>query len=260
MYGLFGPGVKHRENCRRWASVILATVHGPVGLVGSGEFTEATEAVDMALIDGRPQRAVIIPAAAGQEGDGSIQRWLKKGINHYTLLGIEPVPLPIADRSDALKPAYVNQIAGAGLIYFSGGDPAYLSETLRGTPTWEAVLEHWRNGGAIAGCSAGAMMMGSQSRSPRRSTLSDSLRLFEHLVVIPHFDRMKRFRGRMVGSILEDVSPGTTVLGIDENTGITLIDDQWVVHGRGSAWELQSDPSRQFKAGSVADLALRPLP
>ena len=120
------------------------TAPGPIGLVGSGEFLPAMEAVDSALLAGRPARAVFLPTAAAPEGPESVAHWLGLGTDHYRRLGVEPVPLRVLDRDDADDPALASEVAGAGLVYLSGGNPGYLADTLRDTAVLEAIRAAWR--------------------------------------------------------------------------------------------------------------------
>ncbi|MGH9042399.1 MAG: Type 1 glutamine amidotransferase-like domain-containing protein, partial [Acidimicrobiia bacterium] len=117
-----------------------ASTAGPVALVGSGEFTPAMAAVDRLLLRGRPPRAVFLPTAAGQEGAERIGYWVRLGRTHYEDLGVEPVPLLVLDRASADDPELAAEVEGAGLVYLSGGDPAYLAATLAGTRVGDAIL------------------------------------------------------------------------------------------------------------------------
>jgi cyanophycinase len=90
---------------------------GPIALVGSGEFLPGMEAVDAALLAGRPARAVFLPTAAAPEGPETVERWLTLGTDHYRRLGVEPIPLAVLDRGDADDPTLASQVAGAGLVY-----------------------------------------------------------------------------------------------------------------------------------------------
>src|SRR2546423_4870490 len=94
---------------------------GPVALVGSGEFLPAMEALDAALLAGRPARAVFLPTAAGQEGPERVDYWLRLGSEHYRRLGAEPVPLTVLDRRAARGPGHPAPSGRAGSRYPSGG-------------------------------------------------------------------------------------------------------------------------------------------
>ena len=128
-------------------------------------------------------------------------------------------------------------VAGAGLVYLSGGNPPFLARTLRGTRVWSAIEAAWRGGAALAGCSAGAMALTGQVpdiRHPLRDAVP-GLGAVPQLSVLPHFDR---FAGRLPDLVLTKVSnppPGVTAVGIDEDTALVggLRDDpgEWEVHG-----------------------------
>ncbi len=233
-------------------------IRGPVGLVGSGEFTSTTSEIDQLLLEGRPPRAVIIPTASALDGSKTFQRWLQLGESHFLSLGVEPVSVPVADRAHAEDPEIAARIAGAGLIYFSGGDPEHLCETLRGTAVWAAVVDAWEAGAALAGCSAGAMMMGSQTRSPRKAYFTDALNIFDDLVVLPHFNRLNAFRPGMAEQVVSSAPDGTTVLGVDEDTGLVLTDSGWQVVGLGQAWLISAEGVTALSEDVLRSFDLRP--
>ena len=134
---------------------------GPIALVGSGEYLPQMAEVEGGLLAGRPPRYVQLATAAAPEGPRVTERWHRLGREQAARLGVEAVALPVLDRAGADDAAIAAQVAGAGLVYLSGGNPSYLAETLRGSVVWAAIVEAWRGGAALAGCSAGAMAMGS---------------------------------------------------------------------------------------------------
>ena len=132
---------------------------GPLALVGSGEYLPVMEHVERQLLEGRPPRYVQLATAAAPEGQDSLARWHELGRLAAERLGVQQVVIPVVDRVSADDPALAGLVAGAGLIYLSGGSPPFLAATLRGTAVWRAVEQAWRDGAALAGCSAGAMAL-----------------------------------------------------------------------------------------------------
>lgn len=232
---------------------------GPLALVGSGEFLPSTEVVDRSLVsfESASPRVAIVPTAAGHEGSASVERWMSLGTAHYDRLGAIPVPVPAVDIASANDPDLALLVDGADLIYFSGGDPLYITNTLRSSLVWQAVLRAWQNGAALAGCSAGAMMMGSVTASPRSSGLHDGLGLFRRLCVIPHFDRIDRFRPGMADSVVQAAPVGTTVIGVDEHTGLVHDGAAWVVRGQQSVWVFEDGERTNYEDGDPVPLELR---
>jgi len=66
----------------------------------------------------------------------------------------------IVDSETARQTSLVEQIESADRVCFTGGDPTYLLEAMRGSPAWQAVLDVLDWGGAIAKSSARAMIRG----------------------------------------------------------------------------------------------------
>jgi cyanophycinase len=230
---------------------------GPLALVGSGEYLPVMTAVEGALIEGRPPRYVQIPTAAALEGAGRLQYWLDLGAAQADRLGVEQVPVVVRDRSEAESSDLAALVHGAGLVYLSGGNPLFLSRTLRGTRVWAAVEAAWRGGAALAGCSAGAIALTGWVPAVRDPAAEPDrgLAVLPHLRVLPHFDRMKAWAPDLVARATAAASPGTAVLGIDEDTALVDLTGggrRWQVHGRRQAWVLRAGVSgRPFPAGAT---------
>ena len=221
---------------------------GRLVLCGSGEFTPAMVDVDRAILNDIPSRRIrvaIVPTAAGTED--TPKSWVEMGAAHFARLGADAVGVMVLDRASAEDRRNSDAIADADWIYFSGGKPGYVVETLSGTPFWSAVLARHRAGAVLAGSSAGAMMLGSRTFHfpdgvddagvPRRVAVRDALGLLPGIFVAPHFDAVPVawWRG------WADIWPaGHRMLGIDEDTAIVERADGWSVVGRGRALVFRS--------------------
>jgi cyanophycinase-like exopeptidase len=223
-----------------------------LALVGSGEYTPAMLEVEAGLLEGRPGRYVQIPTAASAEGDKRLSYWIELGKAQAARLGVEAVPLRVLNRTHAEDPAIVAQVAGAGLIYMSGGSPSLLAATLRDTALWRAIVAAWESGAALAGCSAGAMAMSDHVpdlRHPGRGG-EPGLGLLPHIRVLPHFDRMAGWIPGVLTRPFFRGANGIHVVGIDEDTAIVGGLEKFTVQGRQSAWLLSEGRRREFSAGS----------
>jgi cyanophycinase len=219
---------------------------GPLALVGSGEYTAAMRATDRALLErvagGRAARIALVPTASGLE-PGMPAVWNARGVAHFQALGAHVDALSVITREDCASPAVVAAIAAADLVYFSGGNPNYLTECWRDTPAWRALIERWRAGAAIAGCSAGAMMLGActvrvrDMMAGQKSSWTPALSAAPRIAVMPHFDRTAAFvSAAAFGALLRAAPAGVTVVGIDEDTALVSDNDgsEWTVSGRQS--------------------------
>ena len=217
--------------------------HGAIALVGSGEYSVQmqeleTELLHRAISRGKKNTFVQIPTASSHEGEASREKWKRLGQEQSDRIGSECIYLPIHEREDAFNQEFVDQIQGAGLIYFSGGDPHRVAEVYQGSPVWEAIVTQWRSGTSLAGCSAGAMAFGGSIMGLRRNHHSLGLALLPDMEVIPHYDKMLGWLpDRVAGFIAQNISQ-STLLGIDENTALVYT-DAWRKFGRGNVHVLR---------------------
>lgn len=216
---------------------------GAIALVGSGEYSVQmqeleTQLLHRAISRGKKNRFIQIPTASSHEGDASRAKWKRLGQEQSDRIGSECIYLPIHEREDAFNKEFVELIQGAGLIYFSGGDPHRVAEIYRDSPVWDAIVTQWKSGTSLAGCSAGAMAFGGSIMGLRRSHHSEGLALLPDIEVIPHYDKMLGWLpDRVAAFIAQSVTRGT-LLGIDENTALVLT-DAWRKYGRGKVHVLR---------------------
>ena len=225
----------------------------PIALVGSGEYLPVMTEIERALIAGRAPRYVQLATAAAPEGEGSLRRWHALGKQQADRLGVEQVIVDVRTRADAEQPAFAAAIGGAGLIYLSGGNPAYLAETLRETAVWRAIVAAHEAGAAVAGCSAGAMALSDWAPRIRdiNSEQPTGLGLVPHVRVIPHFDTMPSRVPDVLRNALLRLPEATTLLGIDEDTALVGGPHEWEVKGRQSVWLLGDGRREEFPPGVV---------
>ena len=226
----------------------------PIALVGAGEYLPVMTEIERALIDGRAPRYVQLATAAAPEGEESLARWHNLGRLQAERLGVEQVVVDVRNRQDAQNEELAALIEGAGLVYLSGGNPAFLADTLRDTRVWEAIVAAHEAGAAVAGCSAGAMALSSWAPRMRDLVHPDQptgLGLVQNVRVIPHFDKMLGWVPDVLRNALLHKPEGTMLLGIDEDTALVGGPYEWTVQGRQSVWELGEGKRVEHPSGSV---------
>jgi len=224
---------------------------GPIALVGSGEYLPVMQDVEAALLAGRAPKYVQIPTAAAPEGEKSLNYWVDLGIRQAERIGVSAVPVVVENRADANSPELAQLVKDAGLIYLSGGNPAFLANTLRDSLVWNAIYDAWQNGAALAGCSAGAMALADHIPGLRLTSHAPTrgLGAVPHIRVLPHFDRMFAHVPDFFARFM-NVPDGVNVVGIDEDTAIVGGPFEWEVKGRQSAWLFVKGHRVEFPAGS----------
>lgn len=235
---------------------------GLIALVGSGEYLPVMNDVDRHLLasvhaNGRKPSVVCLPTAAGQEGDESVGRWLRMGVEHFSALGADVHPLRIIDRTSADDPANAAILEQADLIYFSGGSPRYVLETMKGSKAWAAATKAWEQGAVYAGCSAGAMILGRKVPDFRRLGLggqADGFAVIPAEYVVPHFDHVGPFK-QFVNVLRRGLKDGQFILGIDEDTALVgRVDGDWRVMGKSGVHLLMRKLARSFAAGQIVPI------
>jgi len=210
---------------------------GALALVGSGEYLPVmqefeTELLHSALKRGKRDTFIQIPTGSSHEGENRRNYWKRRGQEQAERIGCECIYLPIHESDDAFNLEYVDAIEGAGLIYFSGGDPHRIADIFKGSPLWSAIVKEWESGSSLAGCSAGAMAFGGTIMGLRKSIHSEGLNLLPEIEVIPHYDKMLGWLPDRVAAFIARAGADTTLVGIDENTAL-INEDGWRVKGEG---------------------------
>jgi cyanophycinase len=226
---------------------------GAIALVGSGEYLDAMNEVDAYLLETRggthSARVALLPTASGLEQNGP-NYWNELGLQHFQKLGVPDIRATrILNRSDAVDPEQLALLRGVDFYYFSGGNPQHVIETMRGTPAWDIITTAHSEGAVLAGCSAGAMMLGGRTVSIRQAMtggtidFEEALDIVPNIIVFPHFDRMINFLDdNRFQQLLSVIPAGYVIAGIDEETALVQVEApstsglaaRWRVMGRQS--------------------------
>ena len=226
---------------------------GTVALIGAGEYLPPIATVDKVLLErvGDTPRVVVLPTAAAPDGPGVPERWAQMGVEHFSQLGAIVEPVMLLRRADADNSKIVAQIAAANFVYLSGGKPRYLLETLQGTAAWDAIVNVLAAGGVVAGCSAGAMVLGGEVFDfPQVWRTIPALSLVPGIAVIPHFDEIPAL-------MMNTMSPNkrrVTVVGIDGSTALVRSNAHWMVLGRGGVTVFTGKQKKRYLAGEQVSL------
>lgn len=221
------------------------------------------------LCGGRKSRIVIIPTASSLDdtGDRYIEIFKKIG-------AADAVSLPIAERADADRTEYIEQLDNATGIFITGGNQLRLSTILGGTLVAQKIRRCNAAGVHVAGTSAGAAIMpehmiagGSMGLSARADgvNLAPGLGLTNALIIDQHFSQRDRL-GRLLAAV--SYNPFMLGVGIDEDTAIFIGADQvFEVEGSGTVTIIDPehlsyssmDRARKNESLSLLDLKLHIL-
>jgi cyanophycinase-like exopeptidase len=235
-----------------------------MAFLGSGEFDPWSEPVERWLIarsrspDGP---ALVAPTAAAHEGEESFDAWATKGLDHFVRLGVPARVLPLRSREDAHRDELVAALDDASMIFFSGGNPARLSEIVTGTPFWHALVRAHRDGLPYAGCSAGVACLSEVTYDSDTQDLeavwAPGIGYVRETLFGPHWDIVDTWIPGASEFIVGSVRPGHTFIGLDEDTAMVGDGRGWEVMGRAKVHVLRDGEWSRYGDGDTFE---HPLP
>ena len=242
--------------------MVRMSTWGPLALVGGDELHPGNEPQDEVLVGaaGNGPAFVLATAAARQRPEVAVAN----AVRWFASLGLAIEELPATRRSHAKDAANAARARKGRFFYLVGGDPGLVPKTLAGTRLWEAIVEAWRSGAALAGSSAGAMALGGwtlvRERMPgddRRRYLP-ALGLVPRVAVLPHFET---FGHRWVESA-ERAAPRSDVvlIGLGERTAALHVDGAWRALGDGGVTVIAGGDHRRFASGEPIEGVPAPDP
>jgi cyanophycinase len=199
-----------------------------VALVGGEEFTPGCT-FDRELLDvSGASEVLVVPTGAAYEHP---DRAVGAAVTHFESLGAKARGLMVLARTDALDPENVAELRAARFVYLTGDSPMHMRSVFKATPCWDAILEAWRDGAAIAGSAGGARVLCDPMVDPRGGAFTLGLGLIGQLAVVPHHDQWTHDRSRRTFELAGSQFP---VVVVDKQTAIIRSSDgAWRAAGAG---------------------------
>ena len=202
---------------------------GPLALVGGGEFAEPCAAFDKDLLaQSGASEVLVLPTGAAYEHP---QRLVDQAVAYFETLGVSARGLMVVGRPDAQAAEHSAAVESAKFVYLAGGSALHLRSVLKESPVWDALLRAWNAGAAVAGSSAGAMVLGDPMVDPRGGAFTLGLGLVEQLAAIPHFDEWSPEKAHRVFQL---APAGVPVVSLHTQTALLRAPDgTWSTAGAG---------------------------
>jgi cyanophycinase len=202
---------------------------GPLALVGGGEWRDGCD-FDRALIEAAgADEVLVLPTASAYEHP---DRLVESARAWFGELGVGVRELMVLSRPDAMDDANAGAIAKARFVYLAGTSPMHLRSVLKDSPLWDALVHAWNGGAALAGSSAGAMVLCDPMVDQRGGAFTLGLGLLEGVAVVPHHDTWSEEKVHRTNQL---APKGLVVAGVDERTALVRsADGAWSCQGAGS--------------------------
>ncbi len=217
-------------------------------LAGGNEFQPGCVTMDVEVLksaSAQPPRVVVVPTANRVHPDLAAAH----GVRYFEGLGAVAAAVNVVDRHSANDLRRLEALQEADLIYFAGGDPWYLLDSIRDSLLLTTLRDLYADGRVIAGASAGAMVLAERMPSDDWSAWIRSLALSPGVGVIPHHDQAEAARIRR---LREEAGSTMSILGIDEATA--CIGDgrgTWRVAGVGGITVYRGDRVDRYSHGET---------
>ena len=187
---------------------------GYLAFVGGGEWTDGCT-FDRTLIDACGATEVaVLPTGSAYENP---HRLLVQARAWFGDLGVGVIEVPVLRRTDAMVAEHAAALRRARFIYLAGASAMHLRAVLKDTPVFEAVLEAWADGAALAGTNAGADVLCNPMVDSRGGAFTVGLGVVSQLAVIP---RLEEWSHDKVHRTVELAPRGLALAGVPTRTAL----------------------------------------
>lgn len=199
---------------------------GTLAFVGGGEFTPGCD-FDAALVAGcAAPEVVVLPTATAYENPAKLRA---RATEWFASLGVGCRWLDVYRRADADDPAAAEAVAGASMIYLTGGSPLHARSTLLRTAVWEALVSAFGAGATVAGAGAGGNVLCDHMVDVRGGAFTLGLGLTDDLAMISRADTLSAER---ISRTVQLAPPGLLVAAVEERSAlINRPDGSWEAVG-----------------------------
>ena len=231
-------------------------------LLGSGEFQPWSEPVDRRLLEEADGdgRVLILPTASAPEGKDVFERWGSLGLAHFARLEVPAEVLPLKTRDDASRDELIERLEDASVIFFSGGNPARLTQVVLGTPFWDALQGAILDGLPYAGCSAGVACLTELTYDSDTQDLDSvwapGINYVRNALFAPHWDIVDSWIPGATEFISGSVKAGQTFIALDEETAMVGDGRSWRVMGSAKIHVLRDGEWTRYADGDAFELPL----
>ena len=199
---------------------------GTLAFVGGGEFSAGC-GFDAALLAecGAPE-VVVLPTATAYENPAKLRA---RAEEWFGSLGARCRWLDVYRRADADDPEAAAAVAGAAMIYLTGGSPLHARSTLLRTAVWEALVAASAVGATVAGAAAGGNVLCDHMVDVRGGAFTLGLGLTDELAMISRADTLSTER---IARTVELAPRGLLVAAVNERSALIRRPDRsWEVVG-----------------------------
>ena len=199
---------------------------GTLAFVGGDEFSAGCDFDAALLAECGAQEVVVLPTATAYENPAKLRA---RAGDWFDALGVGCRWLDVYRRADAAEPSAAEAVAGAGMIYLTGGSPLHARSTLLRTAVWEALVVASGAGATVVGSGAGGNVLCDHMVDVRGGAFTLGLGLTDELAMISRADTLSAER---IARTVQLAPPGLLVVAVDRRSAlINRPDGSWETAG-----------------------------
>jgi len=163
---------------------------------------------------------LMLPTAAAY---GHPERDLLHAAQALEPYGVTVEGLMVLAHTDAKAPEIADKVRGAKVIWLLPGSALHLKSVLKGTDTFQALVEAYAGGATIVASGAGAMALSDPMVDPRGGALTVGLGLMSDLAVVAHLDHDEDDpEGLKLQRTVQLAPEDVLVLGLANDAGVVV--------------------------------------
>ena len=199
---------------------------GTLAFVGGGEFSAGCDFDATLLAECGAREVVVLPTATAYENPARLRA---RAEEWFDALGVGCRWLDVYRRTDADDPAAASAVAGATMIYLTGGSPLHARSTLLRTAVWEALVQASAGGATVVGAGAGGNVLCDHMVDVRGGAFTLGLGLTDDLAMI---SRANTLSAERISRTVQLAPPALLVAAVDESSVlINRPDGSWETVG-----------------------------
>lgn len=202
---------------------------GALFAIGGAEDREGTKIILSKLAERIGSGKLVISTLASDYGEELWEVYRKL----FSAMGVKHIKhLDINHRDESSRDPRLDMLADAKAVFFTGGDQLRITTRLGGSAVAERIEEIYRQGGIVAGTSAGATALGEMmlvghpgggiNKVGDVLHMTTGLGLAKNMIIDQHFSERGRIR-RLLGAVAQN--PRMLGIGIDEDTAVAVEND-----------------------------------
>ena len=230
-----------RKQPQRRRAVQRTGARGSLIIIGGHEEKEGEALILRAVAERSRGGKLVVATLASEEPEAMFQDYQRA----FSTLGVKQIEhLDVSSREAILDDPPLELLDGASVVFFTGGGQLRITTQFGGTELCEQIQEFYRQGGTIAGTSAGASVMSDtmlvsgegevSHRVGSKLMMAPGLGYLKDVIIDQHFAERGRI-GRLLAAVAQN--PRLLGIGLDENTAIIVEQEQhFRVLGGGGAY------------------------